>query len=196
MDANVRTHRAGHRVHEAFSLRVAQFSVGGNAHQLPADTNVIQSSCESTGFAKNATGIRTTLERRQALLDAPQPQASLFDSAEMDEWAELDGQSQVDIAVQTSGWVQEKAEVDLLLTLARETEAQGTDAKAEALLELIYKLQQEENDPTMKVLIFTEFVPTQAMLAGFLESRGFSVALLNGSMDLDTLRLLPQQPTE
>jgi hypothetical protein len=38
----------------------------------------------------------------------------------------------------------------------------------------------------MKVLIFTEFVPTQAMLAGFLESRGFSVALLNGSMDLDT----------
>jgi hypothetical protein len=65
----------------------------------------------------------------------------------MDEWAELDGQTQVDIAVQTSGWVQEKAEVDLLLTLARETEAQGTDAKAEALLELIYKLQQEENDP-------------------------------------------------
>jgi SNF2 family DNA or RNA helicase len=34
-------------------------------------------------------------------------------------------------------------------------------------------------------LIFTEFVPTQAMLSGFLESRGFSVALLNGSMDLD-----------
>jgi hypothetical protein len=31
-----------------------------------------------------------------------------FDSTEMDEWAELDGQSQVDIAVQTSGWVQEK----------------------------------------------------------------------------------------
>ena len=83
------------------------------------------------------------------------------------------------------GWAQEKAEVDLLLNLARETEAQGTDAKAEALLELIYKLQQEENDPALKVLVFTEFVPTQAMLAGFLESRGFSVALLNGSMDLD-----------
>ena len=83
------------------------------------------------------------------------------------------------------GWAQEKAEVDLLLNLARETEAQGTDAKAEALLELIYKLQQEENDPALKVLVFTEFVPTQAMLADFLESRGFSVALLNGSMDLD-----------
>lgn len=133
----------------------------------------------------STAAIRTTLEKRQALLDSPQPQANLFDAAEMDEWAELDGQSQVDIAVQAAGWVQEKAEVDLLLNLARETEAQGTDAKAEALLELIYKLQQEENDPALKVLVFTEFVPTQAMLAGFLESRGFSIALLNGGMDLD-----------
>ena len=65
-------------------------------------------------------------------------------------------------------------------TGAVDTEAQGTDAKAEALLELIYKLQQEENDPELKVLVFTEFVPTQAMLADFLESRGFSVATLNG----------------
>ena len=37
----------------------------------------------------------------------------------------------------------------------------------------------------LKVLIFTEFVPTQAMLAEFLESRGFTLALLNGSMDLE-----------
>ncbi|WP_183097204.1 helicase-related protein [Mesorhizobium sp. YM1C-6-2] len=79
----------------------------------------------------------------------------------------------------------EKAEVDTLLDLARATEAQGTDAKAEALLELIYKLQQEESDPELKVLVFTEFVPTQAMLADFLESRGFSVVTLNGSMDLE-----------
>jgi SNF2 family DNA or RNA helicase len=79
----------------------------------------------------------------------------------------------------------EKAEVEMLLTWRGKPRQQGTDAKAEALLELIYKLQQEENDPSLKVLIFTEFVPTQAMLAGFLESRGFSVALLNGSMDLD-----------
>ena len=87
--------------------------------------------------------------------------------------------------MQAKGWELEKAEVDTLLTLARATEAQGTDAKAEALVELIYKLQQEENDPALKVLIFTEFVPTQAMLAAFLESRGFSVAMLNGGMDLD-----------
>jgi superfamily II DNA/RNA helicase len=85
----------------------------------------------------------------------------------------------------STGWELEKSEVEILLALARETEGSGTDAKAEALLELIYKLQQEEKDPALKVLIFTEFVPTQAMLAHYLESRGFSVATLNGSMDLD-----------
>lgn len=133
----------------------------------------------------STAAIRTTLEKRQALLDQPQLQASLFDGADVDEWAELDGQTQVDIAVQARGWETEKAEVETLLNLARATEGQGTDAKAEALLELIYKLQQEENDPALKVLVFTEFVSTQAMLVEFLESRGFSIATLNGGMDLD-----------
>lgn len=133
----------------------------------------------------STAAIRKTLEKRQALLDQPQLQRSLFETADVDEWAELDGQTQVDLAVQIKGWEMEKAEVDTLLELARSTEAQGTDAKAEALLELIYKLQQEENDPELKVLVFTEFVPTQAMLADFLESRGFFVATLNGTMDLE-----------
>lgn len=133
----------------------------------------------------STAAIRATLEKRQALLDTPQLQASLFENTSQDEWADLDGQSQVDLAMQSSGWELERSEVEMLLELARETEAAGTDAKAEALLELIYKLQQEEGDPALKVLIFTEFVPTQAMLANYLESRGFSVATLNGSMDLE-----------
>lgn len=143
----------------------------------------------------STAAIRTTLERRLVVLDSPQSQASMFESGfdhmEPDEWAELEGQAQVEIAVQAGAdtldaVAREKSEVETLLDLARETEAADTDAKAEALLELIYKLQQEENDPSLKVLIFTEFVPTQAMLSGFLESHGFSVALLNGGMDLDT----------
>lgn len=133
----------------------------------------------------STAAIRTTLEKRRAVLETPQAQAQLFGGPELDEWTELDGQAQLEVVIQGSGWEREKAEVGLLLDLAVETERQGTDAKAEALLELIYKLQQEENDPQLKVLVFTEFVPTQAMLAEFLESRGFSVALLNGGMDLD-----------
>ena len=88
----------------------------------------------------STAAIRTTLEKRQALLEQPDLQPSLFETADVDEWSELDGQTQVDLAVQTRGWELEKAEVETLLELARSTEAQGSDAKAEALLELIYKL--------------------------------------------------------
>ena len=67
-------------------------------------------------------------------------------------------------------------------------EGGGPDVKAEALLDLLQQQQREENDPALKALIFTEFVPTQAMLSDFLEKRGFSVVSLNGSMDLEERR--------
>ena len=63
------------------------------------------------------------------------------------------------------GLKNERAEVELLLSAARRCEAEGPDAKAEALLEHIHRLQREESRPPRKVLIFTEFVPTQEMLA-------------------------------
>ena len=139
----------------------------------------------------STAAIRTTLEKRQALLAIPQFQTNGLEVPDPEEWSELDGQSQLEVALQAAGWAQEKAEVQILLDLARQAEQQA-DAKVEALLELIYKLQQEENDPTLKVLVFTEFVATQTMLAEFLGSRGFSVAILNGRMDLDA-RTLAQQ---
>ena len=141
----------------------------------------------------STAAIRATLEKRQAVLETPQAQTRLFENLSADEWADLDGEAQVDVALQAEGYEREKAEVETLLQLARSTEAAGTDAKAEALLELIYKLQQEEADPALKVLVFTEFVPTQAMLAGYLESRGFSVATLNGSMDMEARTRTLQQ---
>ena len=133
----------------------------------------------------STAAIRATLEKRLVVLESPPPQPELFNAVDPGDWAELDGQAQADVAFDAAGWVLEKGEVETLLTLARETEAAGTDAKAEALLELIYKLQQEENDPALKVLVFTEFVATQAMLAGFLESRGFAVMTINGGMDME-----------
>ncbi len=141
----------------------------------------------------STAAIRATLEKRQTVLDAPPAQTRLFEHLGDEEWADLDGEAQVDLALQAEGFEREKAEVETLLALARATEAAGTDAKAEALLELVYKLQQDENDPALKLLIFTEFVPTQAMLAEFLSSRGFSVATLNGSMDMEARTRTLQQ---
>ena len=131
--------------------------------------------------------IRTTLQRRLETFDEPEEQMSLFPAGLEEEWSEMDGQEQYEAMLQAriSAFKNEKTEVQNLLKAADQSEAIGPDAKAETLLEWIYKLQQEENDADLKLLIFTEFVPTQEMLKKFLDDRGFSVVCLNGSMDLD-----------
>jgi len=131
--------------------------------------------------------IRTTLERRLDALRAPEEQLSLFPMISEEEWAEMDSEEQVDtlLKARLAALKSERSEVELLLELARRTEGAGSDVKAEGLLDLIYQMQQEEGEPDLKVLIFTEFVPTQAMLREFLAARGFSVVILNGAMDLD-----------
>ncbi|NDY41985.1 DEAD/DEAH box helicase [Dissulfurirhabdus thermomarina] len=131
--------------------------------------------------------IRTTLERRLEALEAPQEQLTLFPMVSEEDWADLDGQEQMDTLLKTrlKALKNERAEVKLLLEAAKRCESQGPDAKAEALLDWIYRLQAEEGDPDLKVLVFTEFVPTQEMLMRFLTERGFEVVCLNGSMDME-----------
>lgn len=141
-------------------------------------------------ITSSTAAIRTSLERRLTVLDLPQGQLSLFPEDVGEEWSSLDGQQQLDTILKTrlKGLKDERKEVELLLSAARRCEASGPDVKAEALLERIQQQQREENDPTLKALVFTEFVPTQAMLADFLECRGFTVVSLNGAMDLEERR--------
>jgi len=79
----------------------------------------------------------------------------------------------------------ESSHVETLLAAASKCEEEGADAKAEALIDWIYTLQAEEKDPDLKILLFTEFVPTQNMLHNFLEERSISVVCLNGSMSME-----------
>ena len=135
----------------------------------------------------STSAIRTTLERRLEALAAPDEQLTLFPLSSEDEWADLDGQGQIDVLLRTrlKALKNERAEVKLLLEAAARCEQIGPDAKAEALLDWLYRLQSEESDPELKALVFTEFVPTQEMLRRFLTERGFSVVCLNGSMDME-----------
>jgi len=57
-------------------------------------------------------------------------------------------------------------------------------------------MQSEEQDPELKVLIFTEFVPTQQMLAEYLRERGISVVCLNGSLSLEERKSVQKQFSE
>lgn len=142
--------------------------------------------------------IRTTLERRLDVLRGESEDAAaqlaadpdLTGQQRIDEFYELDGQELLDMLLRSrlSALANERLHVETLLDVARRSEQAGPDAKAEALLELIYRLQVEENEVDLKLLIFTEFVPTQAMLKEFLAARGIPVVTLNGSMDMDERR--------
>ena len=153
--------------------------------------------------------ISATLTRRLAVLSSPQspirnPQSEI---EHLDDLLDADPEEQLAavldaISIQNpqskiqngvSPLENERAEVLCLLDLTRQVEAQGPDARAAALLEWIYTLQKEESDPDLKLLIFTEFIPTQDMLVEFLTARGFSVVRLNGSMDMEQRVHVQQQ---
>ena len=111
---------------------------------------------------------------------------------------EQDAQDHLDelLATRMAGLASEKDEVELLLDLARRCRTRGPDARAETLLGLLYETQQEENDPELKFLIFTEFVATQNMLRTLLEQHGFSVTCLNGSLGMEQRRRVQQEFAE
>ena len=130
--------------------------------------------------------ITSALEKRSTVLGVPEEQLNLFPSIVEEEWYELGGDEQAE-ALLTSRFKalqSEREEVKLLLDAARVVEEKHHDAKVEKLIDVIYQLQKEESDPELKILIFTEFVQTQAMLENYLTERGISVVLLNGSMDM------------
>src|SRR5262249_59186500 len=144
----------------------------------------------------STSAIASALERRLEALHS----TTLTDDEEPadDDLAEQDGQEQLEelLATRLAGLQNEKEEVKLLLDLARRCQAQGPDARAETLLAILYENQREENNPDLKYLIFTEFVPTQTMLREFLGQHGFSVVCLNGSMDLEERRRVQRQIAE
>ena len=68
----------------------------------------------------------------------------------------------------------------------------GADAKVGAFFALLARLRRSEGDPDVKILVFTEFMPTQEMLLDLLEAAGGDAISINGSMSLSE-RALAQE---
>lgn len=135
--------------------------------------------------SSSTAAILAALEKRSAALGEPGEQLSLFiDRGE--EWAELTGEEQYEALVSARGpaWETERTELNQLLNLARSAAAAGADAKVRSFFELLGELRRSESDPNVKVLVFTEFVPTQEMLLRLLEEAGVRAVAINGSMGL------------
>jgi len=138
--------------------------------------------------SSSTRAIEVALERRLATLLEVEAQAAAAAGLRLDDdfWeADPEAQAERALAAALPGLARERATVERILGLAREARAEGLDAKLERLYDLIVSLAQEENDPLAKVLVFTEFVPTQELIADFLRLMGIEVAVLNGSMGVE-----------
>lgn len=137
--------------------------------------------------------IREALAKRLDVLTQIPDELNTVEKQDIDFW-EMDSQELVEelLGKNLQGLKNERAEVEMLLALARQCELSYIDAKVEKLLDIIHKLQLQENDDAVKILVFTEFVATQKMLAHLLVEKGFKVAVLNGSMSLEEREMAQQ----
>ena len=136
--------------------------------------------------SSSTRAIEVALERRLVSLQAeeerlkpPEPPGQL--GMDPDFW-EVDANEQLELVFerQLPAMRNERATVERLVRLAGEAQQEGIDAKLERLYDLLVGLAREENDPLVKVLVFTEFLPTQALIVDYLRSMGVETAVLNG----------------
>ena len=134
--------------------------------------------------SSSTAAILAALEKRALALDTTPEQLKL--GAPTIDWDELNGEEQLDrlVELRGHGWASERLEVHDLLQRARRAASSGLDAKMRHLFGLLRSLETSESDPDVKVLVFTEFLPTQDMLLTALAGAGISVVAINGGMSL------------
>lgn len=99
-----------------------------------------------------------------------------------DDWT-ISEEDEVEAALDDTRPSRDQAALEALLQLATQA-VQSPDARVDRLIALIDEIRHDESSDT-KFLIFTEFLPTQALLAQVLGQYGFRVSLLNGQMSID-----------
>lgn len=130
----------------------------------------------------STAAVRQSLERRLHVLLEEETRANTMSEADLDERDIEDGDADAMEAISLDRTA-EIEELKMIISTAKQAEFQHHDVKVDALFDTIDALQSE--DPAQKIILFTEFVGTQAYLKELLESRGYSVSILNGSMDIE-----------
>lgn len=130
----------------------------------------------------STAAIRQSLERRLNVLLEQSTYIGNLKEEDLDELNIEDGVEDAIKAVSLN-MEQEIEELKQIISLAKQAQFQNQDAKVEPLLNEIDAILSE--DRTQKVIVFTEFVATQAYLQELITKRGYSVTILNGGMSID-----------
>ena len=130
----------------------------------------------------STAAVRQSLERRLHVLLEEETRVNTMSESDWDERDIEDGDADAMEAMSLDRSA-EIEELKMIISIAKQAEFQHHDVKVDALFDTIDELQSE--DPAQKIILFTEFVGTQVYLKELLESRGYSVSILNGGMDIE-----------
>ena len=141
-------------------------------------------------LTSSTAAVRQSLERRLHVLLTQNTRLSNLTEADL---AALDIEDGVEEALEAISLDMEEeiAELETILSVAKQAEYQYPDVKVETLTDTLDALLSEAKD--QKVIIFTEFVATQRYLQELLVKRGYTVATLNGSMSVEERDLALQE---
>lgn len=130
----------------------------------------------------STAAVRQSLEHRLRVLLEEETRVNTMSESDWDERDIEDGDADAMEAMSLDRSA-EIEELKMIISVAKQAEFQHHDVKVDALFDTIDELQSE--DPAQKIILFTEFVGTQVYLKELLESRSYSVSVLNGSMDIE-----------
>ena len=130
----------------------------------------------------STAAILQSLERRLQVLKT---QSTHLGNLTEEDLAELDIEDGVEDALEAISLDMEVEiqELELIISVAKQAEYQHPDVKVETLTDTIDSILNEE--PDQKIIVFTEFVATQAYLQKLLENKGYTVSILNGGMSIE-----------
>lgn len=130
----------------------------------------------------STSAILSSLERRLQALIHQNTKVATLTEAELMEMNIEDGIEET-VGAMSLGIKEEILELEQILFVAKQALHQHPDVKVETLTTTIDAIISE--DSTQKIIIFTEFVATQIYLEKLLETKGYTVSILNGSMSID-----------
>lgn len=133
-------------------------------------------------ITSSTAAIRKSLERRLWIL---KNQAMKLGNLTEEDLADLNIEDGVEDALESISLDTEAeiAEIEMIVSVAKQAEYQYLDVKVETLLNTIEAIQNE--DKNQKIIIFTEFVATQKYLHKLLSEKGHVVSTLNGGMNIE-----------
>lgn len=173
---------ADHPEHRNLYELVSEYVREGYLHARSSGDN-------ATGFlmllfqrlvASSAAAVLAALERRRVAVTL-RGQENIESQA--DHWDEL-GAGESELLLHVSPSATDVEALDVLIEAARSTLSSETDPKAIHFLRLLRRLRRLEDDPDVKILVFTQFRATQQMIVRLLDGQGISTATVDGTMGL------------